>query len=608
MRSVGRDPSTVAPLRKWQSRSRTDTTHATSSRLTNEFMGMKVVTLLVAAGLASASLHAQRAGVPRFGVRIPMRDGIRLVANIWVPDTVGKHPTILFRTPYDKTAQFRRYKAAEYVKRGYAVVIQDTRGRGDSEGDFNFYFPEAKDGYDTIEWIAAQPWSNGRVGTDGGSYLGTVQWLAAREKPPHLACMIATAPSGRIFDEIPYEGGAFRMDWALPWLNGVAGRVDQGELAETVAWDSVFARRPLTLMDTASGRPLALYQAFLKHSTFDDYWKPIQFAPADFAKITIPTLTVTGWYDGDQPGALSYWDGLEKAAPSPSSHFLIIGPWVHAHTYMGGERKIGEIQFDSTSILPIQQIRLAFYDWCLKGTAKSFDAPRTRTFVTGINRWRTFDKYPATGTTIKAFYLHSGGSANTIDGDGRLSLEKPGAEPPDQFTYDPKKPVPAMPTARDHRAVERRSDVLVYTSEPLTDTLEVLGRVFVELEAATDGKDTDFTAKLLDVYPDGRAIALGPHAGGVRRARYRNGYLKEELLTPNQPTKFSIELFDIGHGILPGHRLRVEISSSASPFYSPNQNTGNPVATDTEWRVARQTVFHEGARMSRLLLPIPPNH
>ncbi len=535
-----------------------------------------------------------------------MRDGVRLIADIWLPDTVTRHPTILIRTPYVKTAQFRRYRLARYVSQGYAVVLQDTRGRGDSEGEFDFYFPEGRDGFDTIEWIARQGWSNGRVGTDGGSYLGTVQWLAARERPPALKCIIPTASSGRIFDEIPYLGGAFRLEWAIPWLNSVAGRVAQGELADLVDGPAVASHRPLVSMDAAFGRPMKLYREFLEHDTLDDYWKRIQFSDRDFAKIEVPVLTVTGWFDGDQLGALYYWDGVERRPELADRTSLIIGPWTHAQTYLGGATKVGAFELGEAAILDIQAIRLAFFDACLKQATPRFEGPRVRVFVTGANRWITADRYPLREVTTRELHLRSDGAANSAAGDGRLTWDRPAAEPADTFSYDPRNPVPSKGITLDHSDIETRRDVLVYTTAVLTEPLEIVGRVFVRLFAATDGRDTDFTAKILDVHPDGRAVILGPSETGVKRARYRKGYDRTTLVAPNQPEEYSIELFDIGHRFLSGHRIRVEISSSAAPYIAPNHNTGLPVATDTSWRVARQTIYHDRVRPSRVLLPVLP--
>ncbi len=569
---------------------------------------MKAWVLIVTLAGAAGPALGQAVGVARFGVETPMRDGIRLVSNIWLPDTTGKHPTLLIRTPYDKTPQFRRYSLAAYVKAGYAVVLQDTRGRGDSEGQFDFYFPEGKDGYDTIEWIAKQSWSNGRVAMDGGSYLGTVQYLAARENPPHLTCIAPTAPSGRLFDEIPYQGGAFRLEWALPWLSGVMGRLSQSDLAAYVDWDKLVKDRPLTSLDAKMGRPMPIYQSILAHPTLDDYWRRIQFGPADFTKINIPVLTVSGWFDGDQLGALFYWEGMEQRADPKNPHWLVVGPWTHAQTYLGGATKMGAFTMDSTSVLETQKMRIEFFDWCLKQSRPSFDQPKAQIFVMNSNQWRKADRYPLPEAQLTPLYLRSGGKANTHRGDGTLSWDAPSAESPDRFTYNPKNPVPSADPATDHTKLEERNDVLVYTSPALTAPVEVVGRVMVKLFAATDAIDTDFTAKLLDVFPDGRAIKVGPVPVGVIRARYRKSRAKTELLTPNQVEEYSIDLADVGFQFQPGHRIRVEISSSASPYISPNQNTGNPVATDTEWKVAQQTIYHEAARPSHLILPLIKQH
>ena len=559
---------------------------------------------LLAAALLIGPVAASAQAVNRFGVPIPMRDGVRLVANLWIPAGTGRFPAILLRTPYDKTAQFGRYRLVNYLKAGYAVVVQDTRGRGDSEGGFDFYFPEGRDGFDTIEWIAAQPWSNGRVGTDGGSYLGTVQWLAARERPPHLACMIPTASSGRLFDEIPYQGGAFRLEWALPWLNETSGRVSQGDLNGLVHWDSLAVQRPLVRLDSLMGRPMPLYQRFLAHDTRDWFWKRIHFTDRDFAAIGVPTLTFTGWFDGDQPGALSYWDGMSRRPGGAGDNFLVIGPWSHAQTYLGGALTMGAFRFDSAAIIKTQDLRIKFFDWCLKQSSPRFDEPRVRAFVMGSNRWVEGDRYPLSGTESRSYYLRSRGRANTLDGDGTLSIDPPGDDPPDHFDYDPKRPVPSSDPATDQREIERRPDVLVFTTPVLEAGVDVLGRVFVELQIASDATDTDFTAKLIDVGQDGQAVLLGPVATGVIRARYRNGPERTELLVPGKPTPVQIELFDVGHTFLPGHRIRVDISSSAFPYVDANPNTGRTIATETTTQVARQTVFHDRVRPSRLVLPM----
>lgn len=559
--------------------------------------------LLGAGTIAAAQVRSE------FGVMIPMRDGTRLAADVWLPEAPGRYPVLLARTPYMKTGLGLRHWAHYFASRGYVVAVQDTRGRGDSEGTFDAFFGEGKDGYDTIEWLAAQPWSNGRVGMLGPSYLGTAQWLAARERPPHLVCMAPTASAGRWFEELPYMGGAFMQQVALAWVNEVSGRIDQEANLEYLDWARVLAHRPLLTADSVLGRTMPLYREWLTHSTTGPYWDRLRFTPRDFAAIDIPTLTVTGWYDGDQPGALFYWrgmmDGMMADAPNRDRHFLIVGPWRHIEAFRGGSTKVGDSEFSPDSVVDTQAVHLAFFDGCLKGANPGLDSPRVRIYVTGANVWRTFDTYPPPAASLRKVYLTSGGRANSSAGDGRLGWEPAADSPPDRFTFDPGNPVPGNldDWGSDRQAVQRRDDVLVYTSDVLKEPLEVIGSVFVNLQAASDARDTDFTAVLSDVGPDGRALMLGPLVG-IRRARYRYGYDREELLKPGEVEDFRIELFDIAHSFAAGHRIRLEISSSAAPLYSPNQNTGNAVATDTEWKVAHQTIYHDRARASVLTLPV----
>jgi putative CocE/NonD family hydrolase len=557
--------------------------------------------------LAATLLAAPAAGQIRseFGLMVPMRDGVRLAADLWGPEAPGQYPVLLVRTPYLKTglqlAEWGRY----FAERGYVFVVQDTRGRGDSEGTFEFFAGDGRDGHDAIEWLAARPWSNGRVGTLGLSYLGTVQWLAAKERPPHLACMAPTAPGGRWFDEIPYLGGAFALAWALNWVNGNSGRMPQGENAAHIDWQRVLAHRPLLTADSVLGRIMPLYRSWLEHPVKGPFWSRMEYRPEDFATIEIPTLTVTGWFDADQPGSLHYWRGLMARAPDRNRHFLMIGPWDHVQTFQGGATQIGEMTFSPESVIDTKKLHLDFFDWCLKKTSPSFEAPRARIYLTGADTWRTFDAYPPPEATPTRLFLTSGGRANGLSGDGRLSWQPVDDSPPDRFRYDPKNPVPGSMNelAIDRRPRQDRPDVLVYTGEVLTEPVEIVGTVTVDLQAATDARDTDFVAVLTDVYPDGRAVQLGARVG-IRRARYRNGYEREELLTPGRVERYTIELNDIAHQFKAGHRIRLEITSSSAPYYNPNQNTGNPVATDTEWKVANQTIHHERARPSAVTLPV----
>jgi putative CocE/NonD family hydrolase len=465
-------------------------------------------------------------------------------------------------------------------------------------------FQEGKDGYDMVEWLAKQPWSNGRVGMAGLSYLGSVQWLAAREHPPHLTCIAPTAPAGRYLNEVPAIGGAWLMEWALQWTLGRQGRMNQqGAILTGVDWKRILEHRPLLTMDSLIGPPNRLYREWMRHPTLDAYWRRIQFTRSDFERITIPTLTTTGWFDDDQPGALFYWENIRALSPAKDKHWLVAGPWNHMQTFVGGDTALAGFSFTPDAAIDNKALHVRFFDWCLKGAAPAFDQPRVQLFVTGSNEWRDFDEYPVREATSRAFYLHSNGGANTLRGDGRLSAVLPDGEPVDTFTYQPRMPVPSLASG-DQREIEARPDVLVYTSVPLAERLDVIGRVTVELFAATDARDTDWTGKLVDVFPDGRALKLGRTPAGVIRARYRQGLDRERMLTPGRVERYVIDLDAIGHSFLPGHRVRLEISSSASPYVNPNQNTGNPVATDTVWRSARQTIHHDRVRPSKLVLPV----
>lgn len=308
---------------------------------------------------------------------------------------------------------------------------------------------------------------------------------------------------------------------------------------------------------------------------------------------------------------MHYWRGMQQYSTARDKQYIVIGPWDHVGTFFGGPPFIGEMQFGPESMIDRLGLHLEFFDHYLKGTSQHYDQPKARLYITGINEWRTYNAYPPREAKEMRFFLHSGGHANTLDGDGRLSLSVPGTQNQDSYTFDPKNPVPTYAVDRkfiaiDHRPIEAREDVLVYTSNVLDEPIDIVGKVQVELYASSDALDTDFTAKLLDVHPDGRAIRLGPSNGGILRARYRHGLDKEVLLTPGKVERFVIDLEEIGHRLLAGHRLRIEISSSSHPYYTVNQNTGNPVATDTEWKTAHQSIYHNEEYPSALVLSVIP--
>ncbi|HEY2782420.1 MAG TPA: CocE/NonD family hydrolase [Steroidobacteraceae bacterium] len=573
-------------------------------RLAVSWSALAVCAASLASGVLPAGSAAQEIDLsvePTLRADVKMRDGAHLATYVWLPREGTKHAALLVRSPYGlhygpEKDTFKRYKFKAYVDHGYALVFQDTRGTGKSEGTFSLYLADGLDGYDTVEWIAKQPWSNGRVGTDGVSYLGAVQWLAARERPPHLKCIAPTAPSGEYFEELPYIGGAFRLEWALPYMSHVL-KLD----TEGLDWQNVFHYRPLNTADARFLKKIVQYREWLRHPTLDSYWKRLYFEGTDFASIQVPFLTVTGWFDADQPGTLHYWHGMEATGHSQGS--LIIGPWEHTQTYLGGEEKLGLMSFSKSSVIDIQRERIAFFDRCLNGDTQEPPPPRVRVFITGTNEWRSFDEYPPRAVKQVAYYYTSNRGANSRRGDGALVSTRPSTVRTDRFVFDPRQPVTYPSGVADMGALEQREDVLVYSSGPLRESLTILGPITAELYAATDGRDTDWVVSLADVYPDGTSVGLN-EGGGILRARYRHGFTQEKLLKPGAVEKYSIKVWDLGHTFLPGHQLRVYVTSSRYPLVNPNQNTGNPVASDVEWHTAKQTIFLGGNKASHILLPV----
>ncbi len=597
------------------------------------------------------------------GQETPLRDGVKLVSDIWLPQEDGKYPVVMIRTPYGRSAAYMNYTGMGnyFSRQGYVFMVQDVRGKGDSQGTFNFLFQEGQDGYDSIEWAANQSWSNGKVGMMGFSYMGADQWLAAREKPPHLVCIAPTAATGRYMEEIPSIGGVFYMGWALPWTLANNGRTTDLN-NQDLNWTLIFNHRPLLTADEVTGTQVPLYSQFLEHPTMDDYWKRVQFTDQDFTSINLPTLTTCGWFDTDQPGALFYWNGLKKNV-TRSDQYLIIGPWTHSGTFEPEAQlsQIGDLPVPGSQS-DIYATHLAFFDYYLKNSTSAiatnssgnnsnsnsssnnsysnisnktnstgqFNFPRATVYITGLSKWINLTNYPPEDMKITPLYLNSRGQANTLNGNGFLEWNLTSTATnnsnnsalnstssvnstavSDGYTYDPTnpRPVPLGSFAVNSNSSENRSDVLVYTTDPLEEPVMIIGPVAVDLYAASDVKDTDFVVRVLDVYPNGTAINLGPYeSGGSIRARFRQGFDKEVLLEQGKIEKYRIELYDMGHVFLPGHSIRLEVSSSAYPILHPNPNTGNPIATDTQQQIAHQTIYHDSEHQSSVLLPVIPSN
>ncbi len=544
-----------------------------------------------------------------YNVRVPMRDGITLSADIYRPLATragARAPVILVRTPYNKNQKSYVEPARYFSERGYAYVTMDVRGRGDSDGEFVPYRNDGRDGYDAIEWCAAQSWSTGKVGTLGASYLGRIQWLTALQNPPHLVTMCVMVTPSDPFVEFPTGTEGLQH---LCWLFLVNGRLRQ--LMEEVNWNPIYEHLPLLTMDERAGFRSAEWREALRHPTLDEYWEPLCYQTR-FEEINLPVLHISGWYDDEQIGTPRNFVGMTTRGATPfarANQKLLMGPWGHA---INTTQKLGEVDFGADALIDLRAYECRWFDYWLKGEDTGIvREPPVRLFVMGENKWRDENEFPLARTRYTAFYLHSGGSANSRYGDGALATHAPGDEPPDRYRYDPARPTPFITAATssqiggpdDYAAVQQRGDVLVYVTPPLEEDLELVGPVRLTLYAASSAVDTDFMALLFDLHPSGFAQRL---CDGMVRARYREGMASASLIEPQQVYKYEIDLWHTSQVVFKGHRLGVQIASAAFPKYDRNLNTGQDLATGTQMVVAEQTVYHDAAHPSALILPVIP--
>ncbi len=557
-----------------------------------------------------------------YDLKAPMRDGITLSTDVYLPREGGAFPAILWRTPYESTAQAHIEWAAWFASRGYAAAVQDTRGKFESGGTFYAYHNEGKDGHDTLAWMANQPWCNGRIGMNGRSYAALVQWLAAPLGSPHLAAMAPHVVCIDFFRDCHRIGGA--VQWLLTILGAVlfpsSIHLIQRGCTHLFGDQRFYRHLPLIDADVAAiGRKIDFYRDWAAHPFYDDYWKEVN-AEERVEQIDVPTYQQGGWYDPYVGCMFRMWNSLRQRARSEfarKNQKIWIGPWSHAAPDGSDSQAFGPDAY-----VDVKAEDLRWFDAWLKGVDNGItEEPPVRIFVMGENVWRFEEAWPLARTEFTRYYLHSDGSANSLDGDGRLNTTPPGDEPPDRYDYDPQHPVPTLggnnstwtmvmyasdpvlPGPLDQRPVEGRDDVLVYTGERLERDLEVTGPLEVVLYAKTSARDTDFTAKLVDVHPDGRAIHL---AEGIIRARHRNGLEREAPVEPGRAARYRIELAPTSNLFLKGHRLRVEISSSNFPRFDRNLNTGEDIFTGVRTEVAHQTILHTEPYPSHVLLPIIP--
>jgi hypothetical protein len=544
-------------------------------------------------------------------VMIPMSDGVRLAADVYRPDSSGRFPVIVTRTPYNKSNPHHKYDFAGnlFAGQGYVFVVQDVRGKFGSEGDFYPYVHEGQDGHDTFEWAGKQDWSTGKVGTYGFSYWGSTQWLSAPYGSEHLKAMVPIVTSQDLYPRWIYYG-IFRYNDMLFWHYGNGLRTERS--LEGIDINKAVRHLPLSEADDAMGVDIPSYNDWIANPVPGEYWDALR-VDNKVEMIKAPALLVGGWYDYylelmfDDFSRMIAHGGSEDARQSQ----IIIGPWTHESV-----SKFDDVDFGKQAAFTKQiGSLLRWYDYWLKGADNGItrEGP-LRIFVMGRNEWRTEQEWPLKRAVSTTYYLHSGGKANTAAGDGILSPQSPTQEPPDRFTYDPADPVPsvggtsiygnATPGPTDQRAIENRNDVLVYTTAPLTEDVEVTGPVTLTLYASSSAKDTDFCAKLVDVYPDGKAINLRT---GMVRARYRNSFTEPSFLEDGVIYEFQIPVGATSNLFKKGHRIRLEVSSSYFPEFSRNQNTDAPIGMTAEIITADQTIYHDFEHPSHIILPVIPS-
>lgn len=585
----------------------------------------KLIVISLAAALCGFAVQAAENPpiLVERGVKATMRDGTVLRADIYRPNESGKFPVLLQRTPYNKTGGVAfGYEAAA---KGFVVVIQDVRGRYSSEGDWYPFRNEINDGYDTVEWAAALPYSNGKVGMFGGSYVGATQMLAAITHPPHLAGICPVVTASNYHSNWVYQDGAFEQWFDESWTSGLAqdtldrfikGRTD----AMKGIWTQPLTSYPLFNVpgkgtDVAAPGLLAPYFLdWIAHPNYDDYWKQLSIED-HYPDIKVPALTVAAWYDLFQGGSLRNYEGIKikgGTEEARNNQYLVIAIGGHA----GSGRKIGDIDFgEEAAKFNGDELTIAWYEHLFKGVNNQFGNKHVRIFVMGENKWRDEDDWPLARARATSYFIHSEGKANSLRGDGVLSTSAPKAEKTDRYVYDPANPVPTIggplccdsvhlaPGPYDQRPNESRDDVLVYSTPPMSRDTEVTGPVKVELYASSSAVDTDFTGKLVDVWPNGYAQNL---TEGILRGRYRSSLEKPELMNPGQVYKLSLDLWATSNVFRKGHRIRLEISSSNFPRFDRNMNNGNTNGFGGNPISATNTIYHDANHPSVLSLQVVP--
>jgi putative CocE/NonD family hydrolase len=526
---------------------------------------------------------------------VPMRDGVRLHTRVWRPAASEALPVVFTRAYHPGFGQdWERFTAADYV-----YVGQSTRGHAQSEGPEgvdNRFFDDADDGYDSLTWIAAQPWCDGNIAMYGKSYWGMTQWLVAPLQHPNLKALVPQNMNPDPWERGYRDHGALQLAHTARRIYDAGGR----EKVEAFGWDNWYRHLPLIDLDTAAGtEPNKLWRDYVSHATYDDFWKALG-SQDNVNRIRIPVYIMGGWYDNYPAATFRYYQMLRGMGATDEIR-VVVNPCDHLN------KVVGDREFGPDAGKDEVGLAIGWLDYVIKGVDDGIrDEPPVRIFVMGVNKWRSENEWPLARTQFTNCYLHAEGSK-----DGWLSTEAPGDESPTRYVYDPEDPVPTLggnhssplPVgAFDQRPIEGRNDVLVFTGPPLPEDIEVTGPVTLKLYAASSARDTDFIARLIDVYPDDTAYNL---TEGIVRARFRESIWEApELLSPGEVCEYTIELLPTSNVFLKGHRIRLHVTSSNFPLYDRNPNTGHDQGMGSEHQIAEQAIHHSREYPSHLVLPI----
>jgi putative CocE/NonD family hydrolase len=611
---------------------------------------VRIIAVVLAVAIAVNGCTDQHAGAPRpfpAGVgRGPcvvtkqsdaaaqMRDGTVLRADVYRPRTNDPVPVILMRTQYGKSGaqvEPHRYQPPDwFASHCYLVVIQDVRGQGSSDGTFSEFTHDMDDGYDSVEWAAGLPGSNGQVGMYGSSYVGATQWLAAVTAPPHLVTIVPANTASDYYDGWTYEGGEFRLAFVQPWaidsiaLSAARNRHDQAVVDELTAaaadptrWMNYRPFKELPPLQPQNPAVAPWYFDWIRHSTRDDFWAKVSIRDR-YASVRVPVLDFEGWYDAFLAGGIENFAGMVARGGTQAARGnqrLVIGPWDHIN-WGRPDSHPAPLLHDIGAVgdSPINDVMLAWFDHFLKGQDNGVETgPRVDYFVMGADKWKSAPNWPLPQTQWTTFYLSSAGGIE--DRKGELISSAPSAQPPDTYTYDPAFPAPSLgghsccgaqsgPQGPfDQTPVEQRSDVLVYDTAPLEHDTEITGPVSVRLWAKSSATDTDFTAKLTVAKPDGRVINLN---SGILRSAFRDSLSTPAPSAPGRPYEYRIQIWPTSYEFRSGDRIRLEISSSDYPQFAPNPNTGAPFGENAAVQPATQTIMHDGGHPSAITLPVIP--